>query len=145
MLKSGGGENLWFSPPPLCTLVYLQHPPPNPKSGPPFPPLQQQRRSNRTGSKHPQPQILSIMPFKHPFLHKQRMRMMMSIQRQQLSPIPKQFNIEIFPPVIFVALPLSLSVYFFSFKNVTSPFPKNLLLKVKYIIIYNADTQKGEL
>ena len=94
-IKIWGGEK-FFAAPSICInflCFYLQQPPPNPKSGPPFPPLQQQRRSRRTGSKHPHPQILSIMPHKHPFLHKQIMRMIISIQRQQLSPIPKQFNI----------------------------------------------------
>ena len=77
----------------LICIIYLQQPPPKPNSGPPFPPLQQQRRSIRTGSRHPHPQILSIIPLRQPFLHKQIMRMIISIQRQQLSPIPGQFNI----------------------------------------------------
>ena len=75
----------------ICT--YLQQPPPKPKFGPPLaPPLQQQRRRSN-GSRHPQPQILSIMPFKQPFLQMQSMRMIISIQRQQLSPSPRQFII----------------------------------------------------
>lgn len=72
-------------------LTYLQ--PPKPKSGPPCPPLQQQRKTIKSGRRQPQLQSLSSIPFKQPFLQMQSMRMIISIQRQQLSPSPRQFII----------------------------------------------------
>ena len=49
------------------------------------------------GKSAPQPQILSIMPFKQPLLQTQRSKRIMSMYKQQLSLLkPKQFNIIFF-------------------------------------------------
>ena len=75
---------------------YLQ---PKPKFIPPLSPLQQQTRTSSTGKRHPQLQILSIIPLRQPFPHRQTIKSIISTQRQQLSPIPKKFiNV---PPVKF--------------------------------------------
>ena len=66
---------------------YLQPQPPT-KFLAPQPLLQQQSHTTKIGSKHSQPQSLSIIPLKQPFLQTHKSKSIISMYKQQLS-LPK--------------------------------------------------------